>query len=132
MSLPISQCSHIRRICNKDQDFWLQAKYLEQRFHQRQYKQERMSGARSRFKGVTQSDCLHTHRRVKTQSDGPHTHGREKIEPMLNCMIQYSPLARAFQTFLRKHWYIIKSDPTLTCFTTPPRVVFERPPYLRT
>lgn len=117
-SLPISQFNRIRRICSSDRDYEVEAKELEQRFHQRQYKQKWVAQAQSRFAGSSQSDCLK--KKVKCVS-----------EPRLNCIIQYSPLAATFQTVIQKHWHVIQSDPTLTCFTSPPRVVLKRPPNLR-
>ena len=53
------------------------------------------------------------------------------MEPTLNCVVQYSPLGSGFQSILKKHWYIIESDPQLKCLSTPPRIVFKRPPNLR-
>lgn len=117
-SLPVSQFSRIRRICSSDADYHAQASDLEKRFQDRQYKHEWVAQARSRFDSVSQSECLNNVRSRTT-------------EPKVNCVIQYSPLGREFQNIIQKHWHIINSDPSLKCFSTPPRVVFKRPPNLR-
>lgn len=117
-SLPISQFNRIRRICSTDENFEVQAKDLEQRFSQRQYKSQWVSSARDRFHGMSQSDCLQTRR-------------QDRAEPNLMCVIQYSPLAKQFESVINKHWHIIASDPALSVFTSPPKVVFKRPPNLR-
>lgn len=117
-SLPISQFSRIRRLCSKDEDFQKEAQDLEARFGDRQYKPEWITSARRRFNGMSQTDCLHTTRRKAT-------------EARVNCIVQYSPLSHEFQSIIQKHWHIVTSDPSLSCFTSPPRVVFKRPPNLR-
>ncbi|KAL2092169.1 hypothetical protein ACEWY4_011967 [Coilia grayii] len=117
-SLPISQFSRIRRICSSDEDFYTQSDDLERRFRERQYKLDWISSARRRFEGISQAGCLQTSK-------------KDPAEQRLNCIVQYSPLGHRFKSILHKHWHIINSDPTLTCFSLPPRVVFKRPPNLR-
>ncbi len=96
--LPISQFSHIRRICSSEADFKAQAADLEKRFLTRQYKHQWAAEAHSRFKNVSQTECLE-HTRPKT------------LESRVNCIIQYSPLSKQFQPLIKKHRHIIQADP---------------------
>ncbi|KAL7371715.1 hypothetical protein ABVT39_003947 [Epinephelus coioides] len=116
-SLPISQFSRIRRICSSDVDFQIQADDLEKRFLHRQYKCEWVTQTRTKFENVSQTECLQR-TRVKT------------ADSRVSCIVQYSPLGKAFEDIIRKHWHIVESDPTLKCFTSPPRIVYKRPPNL--
>uniref|UniRef100_A0A3Q0RSG0 Helix-turn-helix domain-containing protein n=1 Tax=Amphilophus citrinellus TaxID=61819 RepID=A0A3Q0RSG0_AMPCI len=116
-SLPISQFDRIRRICSSDEGFQAQSGDLENRFIQ-QYKLDWITQACERFSGLSQTDCLYYMKLKKRDNN-------------INCVVQYSPFSRDLQTIIQKHWYIISSDPTLTCFNTPPRIVYKRPPNLR-
>ncbi|CAB1316956.1 unnamed protein product, partial [Coregonus sp. 'balchen'] len=54
---------------------------------------------------------------------------KEKTERVPSCFTQYSPLGKAFKDIIRKHWYIIDTDPQLKpIFKYPPRVVFKKTP----
>lgn len=118
-SLPISQFNRIRRICSMDNDYQTQVEDLTNRFQQRHYKTEWISAARQRFESTTQRQCLE---RTKTKN----------TEPRINCVIDYSPMGRDFEKTIKKHWYIIQSDPCLKDFSiSTPRIVYKRPPNLR-
>lgn len=118
-SLPISQFNRIRRICSMDNDYQTQVEDLTNRFQQRHYKTEWISAARQRFESTTQRQCLE---RTKTKN----------TEPRINCVIDYSPMGRDFEKTIKKHWYIIQSDPSLKDFSiSTPRIVYKRPPNLR-
>nr|XP_055053666.1 uncharacterized protein LOC129438772 isoform X1 [Misgurnus anguillicaudatus] len=116
--LPMAQFSRIRRICSKDQDFQVQATDLEKRLKQRLYKPEWIEDARCRYEQVSQDECL---QRTKVQNS----------ISKVNCIVQYSPIGNQISDIVNKHWHIIQSDPGLKVFTSPPRVVFKRPPNLR-
>lgn len=117
-SLPLSQFSRIRRICSSDSDFQAQAADLEKRFQQRQYKHEWIIQACNRFENISQTDCLSN---IRSRT----------CESRVNCIVQYSPLGRDFESIIKKHWHIIDSDPALKCFTTSPRIVYKRAPNLK-
>lgn len=117
-SLPLSQFSRIRRICSSDSDFKAQAADLEKCFQQRQYKHDWITIARNGFKNISLTDCL---RKIRSRTS----------ESRVNCIVQYSPLGRDFESIIKKHWHIIDSDPALKCFTTSPRIVFKRAPNLK-
>lgn len=53
------------------------------------------------------------------------------MDQRLNCVIQYSPLGKQFTHIVNKHWHILQSDPLLSSFSVPPRVVYKRPPNLK-
>ena len=117
-SLPISQLNRVRRICSSDTDFKQQQAALETRFLQRGHKREWVTEASRRFDGVSQTDCL-TSTRDKT-NDG-----------RILCAIPFSPLSKEMSTVIQKHWHIVATDPSLKKLTSPPRIVFKRPPNLR-
>ncbi|KAL2084518.1 hypothetical protein ACEWY4_020036 [Coilia grayii] len=117
-SLPISQFNRIRRLCSREEDFQTQAYDLEARFKDRHYTLEWITSARKRFEGMSQMECLYAPKRPNT-------------EPRINCIVQFSPVSHEFQSIIQQYWHIIASDPSLTCFTSTPRVVFKRPPNLR-
>ncbi|CAB1352922.1 unnamed protein product, partial [Coregonus sp. 'balchen'] len=94
--LPVNQFSCIRRICSSDASYQKQTKDLTQRFKERGYK----DNWAKRFEGLTQLESLQP--KVK-----------EKAEHVPSCFTQYSPLGKAFKDIIRKHWYIIATDPQL-------------------
>jgi hypothetical protein len=72
--------------------------------------------ANDRFEGLTQLESL----QPKFQ---------EKPEHIPLCFTHYSPLGKAFKDIIRKHWYIIDTDPQLKpIFKYPPNMIFKRPP----
>ncbi|CAB1331378.1 unnamed protein product [Coregonus sp. 'balchen'] len=73
---------------------------LTQRFKERGYKDNWVKHANDRFEGLTQLESLQP--KVK-----------EKAEHVPSCFTQYSPLGKAFKDIIRKHWYIIDTDPQL-------------------
>ncbi|CAB1350104.1 unnamed protein product, partial [Coregonus sp. 'balchen'] len=54
LSLPISQFSHIRRICSSDASYQKQTTHLTQRFKERGYKDNWVKHANYRVEGLTQ------------------------------------------------------------------------------
>uniref|UniRef100_A0AAZ3PMQ5 Helix-turn-helix domain-containing protein n=1 Tax=Oncorhynchus tshawytscha TaxID=74940 RepID=A0AAZ3PMQ5_ONCTS len=115
-SLPISQFSHIRRICRSDASYQKQTTGLTQRFKERGYKDNLVKHANDRFEGLTQLESL----QPKFQ---------EKAEHIPLCFTHYSPLGKAFKDIIRKHWYIIETDPQLKPISkNPPHMIFKRPP----
>lgn len=118
-NLPISQFSRIRRICSSNDDFTNQSEDLEKRFRDRGYNESWINDASSRFKNISQVDCLR--KKKKTIN-----------EKRIVCAIQYSPVAKAIEKTIKQHWHILNTDPTLqTVFHIPPRVVFKKAPNLR-
>ena len=118
-SLPISQLNRIRRICSSDTDFNVQRVQLEQRFLQRGHKKEWVTQASKRFENISQTECLN-----KTRT--PNSENR------IVCAIQYSPIAKEMTNIINDHWHIISTDPELKGhMSNPPRVVYKRPPNLR-
>ncbi len=87
-------------------------------FLQRQYKREWITHARTKFEKLSQTECLQ-HTRIKTS------------DYRVYCIMPYSPVGKEIEHIIRKHWHIIESDPTLKCLTSPPRMVYKRPPNLR-
>nr|XP_055053423.1 uncharacterized protein LOC129438630 [Misgurnus anguillicaudatus] len=119
-NLPISQFNRIRRICSSNDDFTRQSVEMQKRFRERRYKESWIRDASTRFAHLSQSDCLK--KKNKTNTD----------DKKIMCSIQYSPVARAIEGAIKRHWHILDTDPTLgLSFQNPPRVVFKKPPNLR-
>ena len=70
---------------------------------------------------MAQDSCVHT----------PGVYHRNRVFP--NALFRiYSPISRDIEQAIKKHWYIIDTDPVLKkCLPSPPRVVHKRPPNLR-
>lgn len=106
---------HIRSICSTNKFFNVHSKDLEKRFRERGYPIDWIQPAFEKCCGCSQIDCLPT----KRQNDREH----------ISCPVQYSPLGRQFERVIRKHWYILSSDPALgKSFSASLCIVYKRPP----
>ena len=118
-SLPISQFYRIRRICSTDGAYQEQSKVLSNMFHTRGYPVNIIEAAAKKVSDKTQDDCLVPKARTT------------ETQPLL-CVTQYSPLGNVFKKIIKKHWFLLNSDPTLDkVFKIPPRLVYRRAPNIR-
>ena len=119
-SLPISQYSRIRRICSKQSDYERQADELDNKFRQKGYPEQWVTAARDRYNGRTQEECL---------IPNPN---RTSMDSSACCFLQYSPLGKEFEKIIKQHWHVVSTDHQLSkVFSTPPKIVYKRPPNIR-
>ena len=121
-NIPFGQFQRLRRLCDEEDDFNIQATDMAGRFVSRGYKQEVVVRARNKAHDINRNDLLIKKNRRPTNSS--------QSRPYF--VTQYSTAANHISRIIKNNWGIINSDPTLRqVFPEPPVVSFKRAPTLR-
>ena len=113
-NIPVGQFLRVRRNCSTSADFMSKAAHLAHRFEQRGYDKSDITKAWDRAQSSDRALLLK--KKPKLQ-----------ITPSVFFSTGYTPEAGRMKNVIRKHWHVLKSDPTLKDIcANPPRFIFRR------
>ena len=119
-NIPYGQFQRLRRICDDDDEFKLQADDMATRFTDRTYKPHLITNAKTKASSLNRSDLLIKKRRQPNSQSRPYF------------VTQYSTTSNHIKRLIKENWSIIESDPTLQpIFPEPPIFSFRRAPTLK-
>lgn len=112
-SLPFSQLTRVKRICDSDVTFESHAEDLCDGFRKRGYGEKLLRTHLDKVRQVNRSDLLVPKR--KTEHEG------------LAMVSTFSPISSSVKRIVNKHWHILKTDPQIaSAFTHPPKHFYKR------
>lgn len=122
-NIPFGQFQRLRRICNNDSDFEMQAQDMTLRFRARGYSPMIIEKAIIKARSTTRSDLLEKKKRRKDI-------GKNNSRPVF--VTQYSSSASEMKQIIKSNWGLIQSDSILKdVFPEPPMIVFKKAPSIR-
>ncbi|KAL2087323.1 hypothetical protein ACEWY4_018382 [Coilia grayii] len=117
-SLPFSQLTRVRRICDSNSTFESHAKDLCEGFKERGYGEKLLNAHLNKVRQINRSDLL--------------TPKPNKDQVRLAMVSTYSPISTSVKRIVNKHWHILKTDPHIAnVFTHSPRHFYKRTSNLR-
>ena len=118
-NIPFGQFQRLRRICDSDNDFELQATDMHQRFSQRGYRRKNLNQAYNKAKSLERRNLF---------EKSP----RQTKSGQIFFSTQYSTHAYDIKRIIQKNWSILQSDPDLRpVFSDSPSFSFRRAPTLK-
>lgn len=112
-NIPYGQFVRLRRICSDENDYGIKANEMSQRFRERGYDDSLINQAAEK-----------AHRRDRASLLNPTP---KNTENRVTFVSEYSTASKQVQRIIRKHWQILKCDPSLHHLSSlPPRFCFKR------
>lgn len=119
-NIPFGQFQRLRRICDTDNEYEVQAKIMSKRFLERGYHTEILQNAYKKAQCISRPELF----QKKTK--------RSCSQNQAYFVTEYSSLANPIKRIIHSNWNLIKSDPVLReVFSASPKISFKRAPTLR-
>ncbi|CAJ0916561.1 unnamed protein product [Ranitomeya imitator] len=114
--IPVGQFLRVRRICSKDDDFYMQANDLTERILQRGYSQKVIRKGRVRAERTSRNTLLYNNAtRLNKDKD------------QVRLITGYHNKWFQFKNIIEKHWAVLQTDPILKqCLPSRPSIVAKR------
>lgn len=120
-NIPYGQFQRLRRICDSDSDFELQAQQMYDRFTERGYNKNNLTEAWSKARKLDRTHLIN-----KNKGSTLQRHNK------IYCPLQFSNMAYKIKGIINKNWDILSCDPSLgPLFSQRPVFSFKRAPTLK-
>lgn len=121
-NVPKGQFIHLRRNCALDSDYFSRANVLADRFLQKGYTKEHITGDMVNVGNLERTSLV-------ADSDN---HQKSKDDFGYKVILDYNIQYKKFERIVSKHWDILKKDSVLGAVFPPcPKFVYRKPPTLR-